>query len=141
VGDNVGMKNNTKHYLALIQEARRSTEALVRQMHQLPADLIASQLERAKANLAEGRALLASLPPHPLRGGSLPAEMGARADAAIATLEAYALTPEILERHPEVAGPAYSAIGQQCAQCDAPAWKVQGLPYCLDHDQDTHAKV
>lgn len=54
--------------------------------------------------------------------------------------DAYEITADIRARHPEVAGPAYSARGQRCGQCGELAWHVQAMPFCLDHDQDTLAK-
>ena len=33
--------------------------------------------------------------------------------------------------------PACMAEGQKCAQCGAPAWRVHGLFFCLDHDAQT----
>lgn len=80
--------SNTTHYLTSIQAARHTSESLVELADQLPADVVARQLAGAKRNLAAGLAALAALPAHPLRGGALVDEMTARAEAAIATLEA-----------------------------------------------------
>ena len=45
----------------------------------------------------------------------------------------------VAERVRIASAPAYSARGQSCAQCGRSAWHVSGVPYCLSHDQDTHA--
>lgn len=35
------------------------------------------------------------------------------------------------------AAPAFSAEGQECAQCGCLAWSVDAIPFCLDHSHET----
>ena len=49
-------------------------------------------------------------------------------------LEAIGYPREILDTG---TGPAQCAEGASCAQCDSLAWRIEVLPFCLDHSQAT----
>lgn len=37
--------------------------------------------------------------------------------------------------------PAYLVEGMNCAQCGKPAFRLQLIPFCLEHNQDTLRKA
>ena len=48
---------------------------------------------------------------------------------------------ERVRRIRESVAPAHSAEGQKCGQCGAPAWHVEAMPFCLEHDQGTLSRI
>ena len=48
------------------------------------------------------------------------------------------MTAAAKERHATSISPAHSAEGEDCSQCGEPAWHVQGVAFCRDHDQETY---
>ena len=72
-----------EHYLAPIQSARRTLEALVPIQDQLPGSVVARTIRDAESRLDRGLCLLAANPDSMLHGNPLAFDMARRARLAL----------------------------------------------------------